>query len=163
MCCKSIIMDQKEVRIPIVGVIEESRRNPTNERQYLDHYPNGEGIYLVKFDDGSQELRSVSTGNKKIDDVIYIAKFLSIFHVPSHVIAEEIKKEHEATLKDAIESLRTDVIRDVYACHEDMLRENGTIIRSLDELKESVQAPGNGISEKTLLEALKVVAAGKHD
>ena len=155
-------MEQQEVRIPIVGVIEESRRNPTNERQYLDHYPNGEGIYLVKFDDGSQELRSVSAG-KKIDDVRYIAKFLSIFPVPSQVIAEEIKKEHEAILKDAIESLRTDVIRAVNACNENMLRENGTIIRSLDEIRESVPASGNGISEKTLLEALKVVASGKHD
>ena len=151
------------MRIPIVGVIEESRRNPTNERQYLDHYPNGEGIYLVKFDDGSQELRSVSTGNKKIDDVIYIAKFLSIFPVPSHVIAEEIKKEHEATLKDAIESLRTDVIHAVDVCHENMFKDNAEIFRAINELRESVQASGNGISEKTLLEALKVVSAGKHD
>lgn len=155
-------MEQQEVRIPIAGVIEESRLHPTNERQYLVHYPNGEGIYLVKFDDGSQVLRSVSAG-KEIDDGRHIARFLSIFPVPSQVIAEEIKKEHEATLKDAIESLRTDVIRAVNACHENMLKENGTILRSLDELRESVQASGNGISEKTLLEALKVVAAGKHD
>lgn len=34
-------MDQQEVRIPIVGVIEESRLHPTNERQYLSYYPNG--------------------------------------------------------------------------------------------------------------------------
>ena len=155
-------MGQQVVRIPIVGVIEESRRNPTNERQYLDHYPNGEGIYLVKFDDGSQELRSVSAG-KKIDDVRYIAKFLSIFPVPSQVIAEDIKKEHEAILKDAIESLRTDVIRAVDVCHENMLKDNAAIFRALNELRESVQASGNGISEKTLLEALKVVAVGKHD
>lgn len=155
-------MEQQEVRIPIVGVIEESRLHPTNERQYLAHYPNGEGIYLVKFDDGSQVLRSVSAG-KKIDDGRHIARFLSIFPVPSQVIAEEIKKEHEATLKDAIESLRTDVIRALNACHEDMLRECGVNRRLLDEVKESGLASGNGISEKTLLEALKVVAAGKHD
>ena len=155
-------MEQQEVRIPIVGVIEESRRNPTNERQYLDHYPNGEGIYLVKFDDGSQELRSVSAG-KKIDDVRYIAKFLSIFHVPSQVIAEDIKKDHDAILKDAIESLRADVIRAVNVCNENMLKDNAAILRSIDELSESGLASGNGISEKTLLEALKVVAVGKHD
>lgn len=155
-------MEQQEVRIPIAGVIEESRLNPTNERQYLVHYPNGEGIYLVKFDDGSQELRSVFAG-KQIDDGRPLAHIMCRFPVHAQVIAEEIKKEHEATLKDAIESLRTDVIRAVNACHENMLKENGTILRTLDELKESVQASDNGISEKTLLEALKVVAAGKHD
>lgn len=155
-------MEQQEVRIPIAGVIDESILNPTNERQYLAHYPNGEGIYLVKFDDGSQVLRSVSAG-KKIDDGRHIAKFVGIFPVPSQVIAEEIKKEHEATLKDAIESLRTDVIHAVDVCSENMLKDNAAIFRALNELKESGLASGNGISEKTLLEALKVVAAGKHD
>lgn len=140
-------MEQQEVRIPIVGVIEESRLNPTNERQYLAHYPNGEGIYLVKFDDGSQELRSVFAG-KQIDDGRHLAQIMCRFPVPAQVIAEEIKKEHEATLKDAIDSLRTDVIHAVDAA----------IFRALNELRESVQASGNGISEKTLLEALKVVA-----
>lgn len=155
-------MEQYEVRIPIAGVIEESRLHPTNERQYLAHYPNGEGIYLVKFDDGSQELRSVFAG-KKIDDGRHLAQIMCCFPVPPQVIAEEIKKEHEATLKDAIESLRTDVIHAVDVCHENMFKDNAEIFRAINELRESVQASGNGISEKTLLEALKVVAAGKHD
>ena len=155
-------MEQQEVRIPIVGVIEESRRNPTNERQYLDHYPNGEGIYLVKFDDGSQELRSVFAG-KQIDDGRLLVQIMYRFPVPAQVISEEIKKDPEATLKDAIESLRTDVIRAVNVCNENMLKDNAAILRSIDELSESGLASGNGISEKTLLEALKVVAAGKHD
>lgn len=155
-------MEQQEVRIPIAGVIEESRLNPTNERQYLAHYPNGEGIYLVKLDDGRQELRSVSAG-KKIDDGRHLAQIMCCFLVPAQVISEEIKKEHEATLKDAIEALRTDVIHAVDVCHENMLKDNAAIFRALNELRESVQASGNGISEKTLLEALKVVAAGKHD
>lgn len=153
-------MEQQEVRIPIAGVIEESRLNPTNERQYLVHYPNGEGIYLVKFDDGSQELRSVFAG-KQIDDGRHLAHIMCRFPVPAQVIAEEIKKEHEATLKDAIESLRTDVIHAVDVCHENMLKDNAAIFRAINELRESVQASGNGISEKTLLEALRVVVAGK--
>lgn len=155
-------MEQYEVRIPIAGVIEESRLYPTNERQYLANYPNGEGIYLVKFDDGSQELRSVFAG-KKIDDGRHITKIACSFPVPSQVIAEEIKKEPEATLRDAIDSLRTDVIHAVDVFHENMLKDNAAIYRALNELRESVEASGNGISEKTLLEALKVVAAGKHD
>ena len=154
-------MEQQEVRIPIAGVIEESRLHPTNELKYLAHYPNGEGIYLVKFDDGSQELRSVMS-NGMIDKG---RKRVVTFNLPvhPHVIAEEINKEHEATLKDAIESLRTDVIRAVNACNENMLKDNAAILRSIDELSESGLASGNGISEKTLLEALKVVAVGKHD
>ena len=155
-------MEQQEVRIPIAGVIEESRLHPTNERQDLSYYPNGEGIYLVKFDDGSQELRSVFAG-KQIDDGRLLVQIMYRFHVPAQVISEEIKKEHEATLKDAIESLRTDVIHAVDVCHENMLKDNAEIYRAINELRESVQSSGNGISEKTFLEALKVVAAGKHD
>lgn len=149
-------MGQKEVRIPIVGVIEESKMNPTSDHMFVDHYPNGDGVYLVKFDDGSRELRSVKyNGMLDRDQRERVVAFN--FPIPCQVIAEEIKTEHEASLKDAIEALRTDVLRAVNACHEDMLRENGTIVRTLDELKESGLASGNGISEKTLLEALKVV------
>ncbi len=155
-------MEQQEVRITIVGVIEESRLHPTNERQYLAYYPNGEGIYLVKFDDGSQELRSVYAG-KQIDDGRHLAQIMYCFPVTAQVISEEIKKEHEATLKDAIESLRTDVIHAVDVCHENMLKDNAEIYRSINELRDSIKESGNGISEKTLLEALKVVSAGKHD
>lgn len=149
-------MEQKEVRIPIVGVIEESHLRPTNDHLYAVHYPNGDGVYLVKFDDGSRELRSMMS-NGMIDDKGRERVVTFNFPIPCQVIAEEIKTEHEASLKDAIEALRTDVLRAVNACHEDMLRENGTIVRTLDELKESGLASGNGISEKTLLEALKVV------
>lgn len=149
-------MEQQEVRIPIVGVIEESKMNPTSDHRFVDHYPNGDGVYLVKFDDGSRELRSVIANGMIDQDRQRVSEFG--FPIPSQVIDEEIKTEHEASLKDAITYLRTDVLRAVNACHEDMLRENGTIVRTLDELKESGLASGNGISEKTLLEALKVVA-----
>ena len=161
MCFKSIIMEQQEVRIPIVGVIEESHLRPTNDHMYADHYPNGDGVYLVKFDDGSRELRSVMSNGMIDKGRKRVVTFN--FPVPAQVISEEIKKEHEATLKDAIEALRTDVIRAVNACNENMLKDNAAIFRALNELRESVQASGNGISEKTLLEALKVVAVGKHD
>lgn len=150
-------MEQQEVRIPIVGVIEESRLRPTNDHLYANHYPNGDGVYLVKFDDGSRELRSVKyNGMLDRDQRERVVAFN--FPIPCQVIAEEIKTEHEASLKDAILALRTDILRAVNACHEDMLIESGTIVRTLDELKESGLASGNGISEKTLLEALKVVA-----
>ena len=154
-------MEQQEVRIPIVGVIEESHLRPTNDHMYADHYPNGDGVYLVKFDDGSRELRSVMSNGMIDKDRERVVTF--DFSIPAQVISEEIKKENEATLKDAIESLRTDVIHAVDVCHENMLKDNAEIYRAINELRESVQASGNGISEKTLLEALKVVAAGKHD
>ena len=100
---------------------------------------------------------------KQIDDERHLVQIMYRFPVPAQVISEEIKKEHEATLKDAIESLRTDVIHAVDVCNENMLKDNAAIFRSINELRESGLASGNGISEKTLLEALKVVAAGKHD
>lgn len=149
-------MEQKEVRIPIVGVIEESKMNPTSDHRFVDHYPNGDGVYLVKFDDGSQELRSVIANGMIDKDRQRVCE--SCFSIPAQAIAEEIKTEHEASLKDAIEALRTDVLRAVDACREDIYKENDTIVRTLDEIKESGLASGNGISEKTLLEALKVVA-----
>lgn len=152
-------MEQKEVRIPIVGVIEESKMNPTSDHRFVDHYPNGDGVYLVKFDDGSRELRSVIANGMIDQDRQRVSEFG--FSIPAQAIAEEIKTEHEASLKDAIADLRAEVLRAVNACHEDVLTESGTIVRTLDELKESSLASDNGISEKTLLEALKVVA-GKH-
>lgn len=154
-------MEQQEVRIPIVGVIEESHLRPTNDHMYADHYPNGDGVYLVKFDDGSRELRSVMSNGMIDKGRERVVTFN--FSVHPQVISEEIKKEHEATLKDAFESLRTDVIHAVDVCHENMFKDNAEIFREINELRESVQASGNGISEKTLLEALKVVVSGKHD
>lgn len=35
---------KKEIRIPILGVIEESETLNGNERYFLDHYPHGEGV-----------------------------------------------------------------------------------------------------------------------
>lgn len=150
-------MEQQEVRIPIVGVIEESRLRPTNDHLYANHYPNGDGVYLVKFDDGSRELRSMMS-NGMIDDKGRERVVEFNFPIPVQVIAEEIKTEHEASLKDDIADLRAEVLRAVNACLEDVLTESGTIVRALDEIKENGLASGNGISEKTLLEALKVVA-----
>lgn len=149
-------MEQQEVRIPIVGVIEESN-GFVDDRMYADHYPNGDGMYLVKFNDGSQELRSV-LASEKIKEGRQKIKIEYSFPILFQTIVEEIKKEHESSLKDTIEALRTDVIHAVDVCNENMLKDNGTIFHTLDEIKESGLESGNGISEKTLLEALKVVA-----
>ena len=153
-------MEQQEVRIPIVGVIEESN-GFVDDRMYADHYPNGDGMYLVKFNDGSQELRSV-LASEKIKEGRQKIKIEYSFPILFQTIVEEIKKEHESSLKDTIEALRTDVIHAVDVCNENMLKDNAAIFRALNELRESVLASGIGISEKTLLEALKVVV-GKHD
>ena len=150
-------MEQQEVRIPIVGVLEESRLRPTNDHLYANHYPNGDGVYLVKFDDGSRELRSMMS-NGMIDDKGRERVVSFNFPIPVQVIAEEIKTEHEASLKDDIETLHTNILRALNACHEDMLRECGVNRSLLDEIKESGLSSCNSISEKTLLEALKVVA-----
>ena len=56
---------KKEVRIPILGVIEESETLTGNERYFLDHYPHGEGAYLVKIGSCYKELRDVHIRNEK--------------------------------------------------------------------------------------------------
>lgn len=56
---------EKEVRIPILGVIEESETPTGNERYFLDHYPHDEGAYLVKIGSCHMELRDVHIRNEK--------------------------------------------------------------------------------------------------
>lgn len=56
---------EKEVRIPILGVIEESETFNGNERYFLDHYPHGEGVYLAKIGSCHMELRDVHIRNEK--------------------------------------------------------------------------------------------------
>lgn len=48
-----------------MGVIEESETLTGNERYFLDHYPHGEGAYLVKIGSCYKELRDVHIRNEK--------------------------------------------------------------------------------------------------
>lgn len=138
---------KKEVRIPILGVIEESETFTGNERYFLDYYPHGEGAYLVK-----------------------IGSFAT-YPIRSSAVVEEIKKEHEATLKDYFEECCVKILTSVNANRDDVrnvdekmsvlikqLASDVTCLKkALNSIKEDGVASGNGISEKTLLGALEIV------
>lgn len=161
---------EKEVRIPILGVIEESETFTGNERYFLDYYPHGEGTYLVKIGKCHMELRDVRIRNEKTSDGRTRCD-LAIFPICSSAVVEEIKKEHEATLKDYIEECCVKILTSVNANRDDVrnvdekmsvlikqLTSDTTCLKeALNSIKEDGVASGNGISEKTLLGALEIV------
>lgn len=161
---------EKEIRIPILGVIEESEIFTGNERYFLDYYPHGEGVYLVKIGSCSRELRDVHIRNEKTPDGRTRCDF-DIFPIRSSAVVEGIKKEHEATLKDYIEECCVKILTSVNANRDDVRNvdvkmsvlikqhtSDATCLKeALNSIKEDGVASGNGISEKTLLEILKIV------
>ena len=161
---------EKEVRIPILGVIEESETFTGNERYFLDYYPHGEGVYLVKIGSCFRQLRDVRIRNEKTSDGRTRCD-LAIFSICSSAVVEEIKKEHEATLKDYIEECCVKILTSVNANRDDVrnvdekmsvlikqLASDITCLKeALNSIKEDGVASGNGISEKTLLGALEIV------
>lgn len=161
---------EKEVRIPILGVIEESETFTGNERYFLDYYPHGEGTYLVKIGKCFRELRDVRIRNEKTSDGRTRCD-LAIFSICSSAVVEEIKKEHEATLKDYIEECCVKILPSVNANRDDVrnvdekmsvlikqLASDTTCLKeALNSIKEDGVASSNGISEKTLLGALEIV------
>ena len=161
---------KQEVRIPILGIIVESETFAGNESYFLDYYPHGEGTYLVKIGKCYMELRDVHIRNEKTSDGRTRCD-LATFPIRSSAVAEEIKKEHEATLKDYIEECCVKILTSVNANRDDVrnvdekmsvlikqLTSDATCIKeALNSIKEDGVASGNGISEKTLLGALEIV------
>ena len=161
---------EQEVRIPILSIIEESETFTGNERYFLDYYPHGEGIYLVKIGNCFRELRNVRSRNEKTSNGRIKCDF-SVFPISSSAVVEEIKKEHEATLKDYIEECCIKILTSVNANRDDVrnlnekmsalveqLTSDTTCLKdALNSIKEDGVVSGNEISEKTLLGALEIV------
>lgn len=161
---------EQEVRIPILGVIEESETFTENDRYFLDHYPHGEGTYLVKIGSCYRELRDVHIRNEKTPDGRTRCDFV-VSPICSSAVVEEIKKEHEATLKDYIEECCVKILTSVNANRDDVrnvdekmsvlikqLTSDATCLKeALNSIKEDGVASGNRISEKTLLGVLEIV------
>lgn len=100
-------MEGLELRIPIAGVIEEAAYVSTT-CSLLEYYPQGEGMYLVKNPDGGRKLRKVSgsymggDGRKRC--------VIGNLSIPSGIDAEDIKREHEDTLKEYIKEVYQDLL-----------------------------------------------------
>lgn len=111
-------MEKKEVRIPIVGVIEEDESWSGRPRNLLEHYPQGEGLYLVKVGERYQELRKVSEGYKDKDGNMRC--IIGSLGIPSGIVAEEIKREHEGTIKEYIDDMCKNVLSGILDIREDI-------------------------------------------
>ena len=111
-------MGKMEVRIPIVGVIDETENWPMRSSSLAENYPQGEGLYLVKVGESYQELRKVSCSYKdKGGNMRYVIGSLGI---PSDIVAEEIKREHENTIKGYIDDMCKNVLSGILDIREDI-------------------------------------------
>lgn len=111
-------MEEKEVRIPIVGVIEEDEYGSRKNCTLLKHYPEGEGLYLVKIGKFRRELRKVYGSCVQKDGEI--ACRIDYFQLPDDFIAEEIKREHENTIKEYIDDMCKNVLSGILDIREDI-------------------------------------------
>lgn len=111
-------MEKQEVRIPIVGVIEEDESWSGRPHNLLEHYPQGEGLYLVKVGERYQELRKVSGGYKGKDG--YMRCVIGSLVIPSDIVAEEIKRKHEGTIKEYIDDMCKNVLSGILDIREDI-------------------------------------------
>lgn len=154
---KKEFMEKQEVRLPIVGVIKEEENGYCDSMCNIEHYPQGEGLYLVKVGKCYKELRRVSGSYENKDGRVLCR--IERIAVPSEVIVEEIKKEHEATIKEYIaatcEKLYWASRTDVSVDHLPRLP------LPTDEDTPKSTVAGNGVSEATLLKALEIVSGVK--
>lgn len=141
-----------ELTISIKGRVKNSDFNQ-GPRNKVEHFPNGEGIYLV-VDDSDVPLSLISV-NEASKDGYYFAN--EIYFLPSDIKAitlieerqsiEEFVKSVEKSITDEV----TKVIRDEVVSA--IKGESETILNTLDGFESQHSC---GVSEKTLLSALEI-------
>lgn len=168
-------MEEKEVRIPILGVIDEDKLECHENRHLFETYTHGNGVYLIKRSGLRDSLRNVSKSNSKNQNGKNYATW-DEFILPVSVVIEDTKKEQETQLKEAVEPLNNKLLEineTVNALCDSLnsLQDDSHVIERLQSIEETLKqlteansqhtengsASGNGISEKTLLEALAIV------
>ena len=133
-------MEEKEVRIPILGVIDEDKLECHDNIHLFKTYTHGEGIYLIKKADVRIALREVHKSNNKDKNGNDFACW-NEFVIPIPVVIEDIKKEQETQLKEAVEPLNNklleinetvNALRDSFNSLHNLLRED--YVRRLQSL-----------------------------
>ena len=102
-------MEEKEVRIPILGVIDEDKLENHDDMHLFKTYTHGAGIYLIKKADVRIALRDVYKSNYKDKNGNDLACW-NEFVIPIHVEIEDIKKEQETQLKEAVEPINNKLL-----------------------------------------------------
>ena len=174
-------MEEKEVRIPILGVIDENELECREDLHFFETYPNGKGVYLMKNTGISIALRNVYKSSEKNKDGKEFALWTD-FPIPMNIAIEDIKKEQETQLKEALamvsdrlvatatdnNKLTTTLSESLNSLHDDVHNNVIGRLQSIEEtlkqlteahaqLTENGSTSGSGITEKTLLEALAIV------
>ncbi len=102
-------MEEKEVRIPILGVIDEDKLENHDDLHLFKTYTHGAGIYLIKKANVRIALREVYKSNNKDKNGNDFACW-NEFVIPIAVAIEDIKKEQVAQLKEAVEPLNNKLL-----------------------------------------------------
>lgn len=186
-------MEEKEVRIPILGVIDEDKLENREDRHLFKTYTHGGGLYLIK-SNTHITLRHIYKSNQKKDGEHY-ALWEELFLPLSvaSVAIEDIKKEQETQLKElkeSVEHLNDELYDKIVKIETTVTNSNNAVsflcdsLNSLQDdshvittpinrenhqqltgthaqLTENGSASNNGISERTLLEALAIVTNNK--
>lgn len=97
-------MEEKEVRISILGVIDEDKLENHENMHLFKTYAHGAGIYLIKKADVRIALREVYKSNNKDKNGNDFACW-NEFVIPISVAIEDIKKEQETQLKELKETV----------------------------------------------------------
>lgn len=133
-------MEEKEVRIPILGVIDEDKLECHDNMHLFETYPYGNGIYLIKRSGLRASLRNVSKSESKNQNGKNYATW-DEFILPTSIVIEDIKKEQETQLKEAVEPLNNklleinetvNALRDSFNSLHNLLRED--YVRRLQSL-----------------------------
>lgn len=133
-------MEEKEVRIPILGVIDVDKLEHHDDIHLFETYPYGHGIYLIKRSGLRASLRNVSKSESKNQNGKNYATW-DEFILPTSIVIEDIKKEQETQLKEAVEPLNNklleinetvNALRDSFNSLHNLLRED--YVRRLQSL-----------------------------
>lgn len=125
-------MEEKEVRIPILGVIDVDKLEHYDDIHLFKTYTHGTGTYLIKQANMYIALRNVyrSKSRDKEGNDYAIWNELTL-HSP--VAIDDIKKEQETQLKEAVEPLNNklleinetvNALRDSFNSLHNLLRED---------------------------------------
>lgn len=133
-------MEEKEVRIPILGVIDVDKLEHHDDIHFFKTYTHGAGTYLIKRANMRIALRNVYRSKSRDKEGNDYAIWDELI-LPVSVAIEDTKKEQETQLKEAVEPLNNklleinetvNALRDSFNSLHNLLRED--YVRRLQSL-----------------------------
>lgn len=152
-----------EIRVNILGKVAYKQGASRDDKAKAELYPSGEGVYAVMDGDDFVCLRVVSS---KTHDDIKGDYYAYVEENWTHAkIANSINIiEHEERLKDYIDKRFDELqssIENAISSADSINDAVCTIKSSIEKIEKDGVGSGKGISEKTLLSAIKIVSKQK--